>query len=54
MGDVRRTQAYIGKAKRLLGYEVEVDFPVGLAITVKHFMAQLPAGAGKLLSEGTR
>jgi nucleoside-diphosphate-sugar epimerase len=40
-GDVRRTQADIGKAKRLLGYEVEVEFAVGLALTVKHFMALL-------------
>ena len=53
-GDVRRTQADIGKAKRLLGYEVEVEFPVGLALTVKHFMAQFPAGAGRVLAEGTR
>ena len=36
-GDVQRTQADIAKAKRLLGYEVEVEFPVGLARTVKHF-----------------
>lgn len=43
-GDVRRTQADISKAKRLLGYEVEVEFPVGLALTVKHFMAGLSAG----------
>ena len=54
-GDVRRTQADIGKAKRLLGYEVEVEFPVGLALTVKHFMAQFPGnGAGRVLAEGTR
>ena len=52
--DVRRTQADIGKAKRLLGYEVEVEFPVGLALTVKHFMAQFPAGAGRVLVEGTQ
>jgi UDP-glucose 4-epimerase len=38
-GDVRRAQADIGKARRLLGYEVEVEFPVGLALTVKHFVA---------------
>jgi UDP-glucose 4-epimerase len=53
-GDVRRTQADIGKAKRLLGYEVEVEFPVGLALTVKHFMAGYSAGAGKVLAEGAR
>jgi nucleoside-diphosphate-sugar epimerase len=53
-GDVRRTHADIGKAKRLLGYEVEVEFPVGLALTVKHFMAAFAAGAGKVLAEGTR
>jgi UDP-glucose 4-epimerase len=39
-GDVRRTQASLVKSNRLLGYEVEVEFPVGLALTVKHFMAQ--------------
>jgi len=53
-GDVRRTQADIGKAKRLLGYEVEVEFPVGLALTVKHFMAGYSAGAGNVLAEGAR
>jgi UDP-glucose 4-epimerase len=53
-GDVRRTQADIGKAKRLLGYEVEVEFPVGLALTVKHFMALSAATAGQLMAEGTR
>jgi UDP-glucose 4-epimerase len=53
-GDVRRTQADIGKARRLLGYEVEVEFPVGLALTVKHFMAAFSAGTGKLLAEGAR
>ncbi len=42
-GDVRRTHANIAKAKRLLGYEVEVEFPVGLALTVKHFMAEYAA-----------
>ena len=36
------------------GYEVEVEFPVGLALTVKHFMAQFPAGAGRVLVEGTQ
>ena len=49
-GDVRRTHANIGKARRLLGYEVEVEFPVGLALTVKHFMTEyatagVPEGA---------
>jgi UDP-glucose 4-epimerase len=39
-GDVRRTQADISRAKRLLGYEVEVEFPVGLALTVKDFLAE--------------
>jgi UDP-glucose 4-epimerase len=39
-GDVRRTQASVAKAQRLLGYEVEVELPVGLALTVKHFMAE--------------
>jgi len=54
-GDVRRTQADISKAKRLLGYEVEVEFPVGLALTVKHFMAGFPSptGAGNVLAGGT-
>ena len=35
----------------MLGYEVEVEFPVGLALTVKHFMAAVSASAGKLLAE---
>src|SRR5262245_46008874 len=39
-GDVSRTQASIAKAQRLLGYEVEVELPVGLALTVKQFMAE--------------
>ncbi len=43
-GDVRRAQADIGKARRLLGYEVEVEFPVGLALTVKHFSAGRKTG----------
>ncbi len=51
-GDVRRTHADIGKAKRLLGYEVEVEFPVGLALTVKHFMAEY--GTTKVLAEDAR
>jgi nucleoside-diphosphate-sugar epimerase len=46
-GDVRRTQADISKARRLLGYEVEVEFPIGLARTVKHFMAA--SGAARAL-----
>jgi UDP-glucose 4-epimerase len=50
-GDVRRTQADIAKARRLLGYEVEVEFPVGLALTVKHFMAA--HSAGKVLAGGS-
>jgi UDP-glucose 4-epimerase len=50
-GDVRRTQANIGKAKRSLGYEVEVEFPVGLALTVKHFMAEYAAAN---VAEGAR
>jgi nucleoside-diphosphate-sugar epimerase len=50
-GDVRRTQANISKAKRLLGYEVEVEFPVGLALTVKHFMAEHAAAN---VAEGAR
>jgi len=53
-GDVRRTHADIGKAKRLLGYEVEVEFPVGLALTVKHFMASFSTGTSNVLAEGTR
>ncbi len=53
-GDVRRTQADISKAKRLLGYEVEVEFPVGLALTVKHCMATFSAGTGQVLAEGPR
>jgi len=53
-GDVRRTQADIARAKRLLGYDVEVEFPVGLALTVKHFMAVCSAGTGKVLAEGAR
>ncbi len=51
-GDVRRTEADICKAKRLLGYEVEVEFPVGLARTVKHFTQA--SRAGQALVEGAR
>lgn len=51
-GDMRRTQADIGKAKRLLGFEVEVEFPVGLALTVKHRMAEY--AAAKVVAEGAR
>jgi nucleoside-diphosphate-sugar epimerase len=43
-GDVRRTQADIGKARRLLGYEVEAEFPVALATTVKSMQATYAAG----------
>lgn len=50
-GDVRRAQADIGKARRLLGYEVEVEFPVGLALTVKHFMTRY---AGTVCAEEAR
>jgi nucleoside-diphosphate-sugar epimerase len=51
-GDVRRTQADVSKAKRLLGYEVEVEFPVGLALIVKHLMAE--HSAARVLAEGAR
>jgi UDP-glucose 4-epimerase len=46
-GDVRRTQADIAKARRLLGYEVEVEFPVGLALTVKHFAGARVLAGGR-------
>ncbi len=36
-GDVRHTQADIGKARERLGYEVEVDFRQGIKITVESF-----------------
>lgn len=53
-GDIRRTQADISRAKRLLGYEVEVEFPVGLALTVKHFLSAFSAGTDNALAGGTR
>jgi nucleoside-diphosphate-sugar epimerase len=40
-GDVRWTQADISRARRLLGYEVEVEFPVGLALTAKQFVTSM-------------
>jgi nucleoside-diphosphate-sugar epimerase len=49
-GDVRRTQADINRARRFLGYEVEVEFPVGLALTVKQFVT----GMTTTLAEGAR
>ncbi len=49
-GDVRRTQADISRARRLLGYEVEVEFPVGLALTVRQFVS----GMTTTLAEGAR
>lgn len=36
-GDVRRTQAHLGKAKRILGYEPRVGFEEGLRRTVRWF-----------------
>ena len=39
-GDVRRTFADIGKAKRLLGYRVQTLFREGLEKTVKWFLSQ--------------
>lgn len=36
-GDVRHTLSDISKAKRLLGYEVKVDFMEGLKRTIDHF-----------------
>jgi nucleoside-diphosphate-sugar epimerase len=49
-GDVRRTQADINRARRLLGYEVEVEFPVGLGLTVKQFVTSMTTP----LAEGAR
>jgi len=53
-GDIRRTQADITKAKRLLGYDVEIEFKHGLALTVKHLMTGFSAGSGTVLTEGAR
>src|SRR5215468_1068094 len=53
-GDIRRTQADITKAKRLLGYDVEIEFKHGLALTVKHLMTGFSAGSSNVLAEGTR
>jgi nucleoside-diphosphate-sugar epimerase len=53
-GDIRRTQADITKAKRLLGYDVEVEFKHGLALTVKHLMTGFSTGSGTVLTEGAR
>src|SRR5262249_51992717 len=53
-GDIRRPEADITKAKRLLGYDVEIEFKHGLALTVKHLMTGFPAGSGTVLTEGAR
>jgi nucleoside-diphosphate-sugar epimerase len=39
-GDVRRTHADIAKAKKLAGWEPEVDFRAGLEKTVEYFRSQ--------------
>jgi nucleoside-diphosphate-sugar epimerase len=36
-GDVRHTQADIGKATRLMGYEPLVDFAEGMRKTLRYF-----------------
>ena len=43
-GDVRHTQADIGKAKRLLHYEPSVDFAAGMNRTCEYFVARFAAG----------
>lgn len=43
-GDVRHSQADIGKAQRLLGYAPQYDVHAGLALTAEWFIAQHGAG----------
>jgi nucleoside-diphosphate-sugar epimerase len=44
-GDVRHTQADIGKAERLLGYRPGVDFATGMRRTCEYFVARFGASA---------
>jgi len=44
-GDVRHTQADIGKAERLLGYRPAVDFATGMRRTCEYFVARFGASA---------
>jgi UDP-glucose 4-epimerase len=44
VGDVRHSQASIARARRLLGYHVEVSFGDGLARTVAWYQARTAAG----------
>jgi UDP-glucose 4-epimerase len=42
-GDVRHTQADIGKAERLLGYRPAVDFAAGMRRTCEYFVRRFGA-----------
>ena len=44
-GDVRHTQADIGKVERLLGYRPAIDFATGMRRTCEYFVARFGASA---------
>jgi UDP-glucose 4-epimerase len=49
-GDVRHTQADIGKATKLMGYEPRVDFAEGMRKTLRYFTDRFgsrPSAAGR-------